>query len=54
MKNEYYNRMRYQIRIGQVAGFCKLTLNDLRRYNGGNLRDCRGVCRFNPFKTRKT
>ena len=50
MKSEYYNRMMYQIRIGQMAGFCTITLSDLRRFNGGNLRDCRGFSKYvNPF-----
>ena len=53
MKSEYYNsynRMRYLIRIGQVAGPVPLTLSDLRRFNGGNLRDCRGFSKYtNPF-----
>lgn len=50
MKSEYYNRMKYQIRIGRVAGFVPITLSDLRRFNGGNLRDCRGFSKYlNPF-----
>ena len=50
MKSEYYNRMKYQIRIGLVAGFVPITLSDLRRFNGGNLRDCRGFSKYaNPF-----
>ena len=50
MKSEYYNRMKYQIRVGQVARFCILTLSDIRRFNGGNLKDCRGFSKYaNPF-----